>query len=545
MKPNIQGVTKASLVLAISALQSIAQTNPNFDQVSANVQGAIHLRWLSTPGEVYQIQYTDSFIDTNTGATTWKLLYDDYPSQGTNTFWLDTGNYLKVPPVPHPSRSPTRFYRVLDIGPDTTPDEPTVAILSPTNGVVTSGEATITVSATTEQATVSTKLYVDGQEMRTPVATTNWTDASGLTNYTLTTYQINTCEWPNGTHILFATATALSAPGGGPLGSPPVLEGHGVSPFVTVTFNNLISQISFSQPFFQPVLGQTQTVSAVFAANVNWTLTVRDAYSNAVRNATGSGTSMAFSWNGTGDGGTNLPAGVYYYYVSAQTNGQAFSGTSADFTQFSVVDDTTELWAIPADALGDAAPLALYPPGSDTNNLIIFEATTPSQGIRPHPSATAPSLADYAGPSSESAPPAPTSGSAAPMVGSPGTFAVGWQTYSANGSNGFTPQLPIATPGTQQRVQMENQTRPPTFYPLRGASAEALNFARDLFGASWLPAATKPDDDLKIDDLRGPSSPFNQADIAFLPYTLRLWNHGRPYGARWTEADVLSHSRWQ
>ena len=32
---------------------------------------------------------------------------------------------------------------------------------------------------------------------------------------------------------------------------------------------------------------------------------------------------MQFNWDGNGDGGTNLPAGVYYYYISAQTNGLA------------------------------------------------------------------------------------------------------------------------------------------------------------------------------------------------------------------------------
>jgi len=34
----------------------------------------------------------------------------------------------------------------------------------------------------------------------------------------------------------------------------------------------------------------------------------------------------------------------------------------------------TELWAAPADGSGDAAPLALYPPGFNTNTLVIYEA---------------------------------------------------------------------------------------------------------------------------------------------------------------------------
>jgi hypothetical protein len=33
-----------------------------------------------------------------------------------------------------------------------------------------------------------------------------------------------------------------------------------------VTFNNLVQEIAFSQPFFDPTLGQTQLVTAVFAS---------------------------------------------------------------------------------------------------------------------------------------------------------------------------------------------------------------------------------------------------------------------------------------
>jgi hypothetical protein len=307
----------------VAVSSGFGQTNPNFNQISANIESAIRLSWNSVTSEVYQVQCTDTLIDPNTGTTPWKMLYDRYPSQGTNTFWLDTGNYLKTPPIVHPSQMPMRFYRIVDLGPDTTTDEPTVAITSMTDGSVASNELTITVAASTDQATLTTKLYVAGQEMRLPISSTNWSDPTGVTNYVIDTYEINTCEWPNGPHILFATTTADSALSGGPLDSAPVLEGNGVSPFITAAFNNLITRISFSQFFFDPTLGQTQQVSAAFAANVNWTLAIEDVNSNAVRNVTGSGDSMLFNWDGKGDGGTNIPPGVYYYYISAQTNGQA------------------------------------------------------------------------------------------------------------------------------------------------------------------------------------------------------------------------------
>src|SRR3981189_3628704 len=85
----------------------LGQTNSAFNLVTANVEGAIRLSWTSAPGEVYQIQCTDSLIDTNTGTATWRRLYDNYPSQGTNTFWLDTGNYMLVPAILHPTKTPT------------------------------------------------------------------------------------------------------------------------------------------------------------------------------------------------------------------------------------------------------------------------------------------------------------------------------------------------------------------------------------------------------------------------------------------------------
>jgi len=79
---------------------------------------------------------------------------------------------------------------------------------------------------------------------------------------------------------------------------------------VRVTFNNLVMEISFTPPFFDPTLGQTQLISAAFASNSDWTLTIISASSNTVKTTSGSGMSMVFNWDGTGNGGTKLPAGV-------------------------------------------------------------------------------------------------------------------------------------------------------------------------------------------------------------------------------------------
>jgi hypothetical protein len=162
---------------------------------------------------------------------------------------------------------PMRFYRILDEGQDgLANDEPIVSIISPTNGVAATGELAVTVVAATDQPIISgTELYVDGQEVLPANITTNYTD--GSTNYEEDTYYINTCEWLNQTHTLFATAQSASGLGEA-VGSPNVLIGHGVSPFVPILFSNLITEISFSQPQFNPSLGETQQVGLILPQTV-------------------------------------------------------------------------------------------------------------------------------------------------------------------------------------------------------------------------------------------------------------------------------------
>ena len=515
-----------ALVLALTT-NVFAQTNLQFTGVSTTDEGAIRLSWVSTNHEVYQIQCADALATNADGSTAWQILYDDYPSQGTNTFWLDTGDYiLHVPPIVHPKYSPMRFYRIVDKEADTITDE-TVSIVSPTNGTLASDELIVTVVASTNHASLSTKLYVDGQEM--------WPTKDG------SNYVINTCEWGNGPHILFATAECLSAPAGGPLGSPAVSVGHAVSPFVPVTFSNLVTRISFSQTSFQPSLGQTQQVSAVFAANVDWTLQIRDNYSNLVRTATGSGTSMLFNWDGQGDGETNIPAGVYYYYISAQTNGQAYqnAGSGGDssggsggppspsFASASTGEtaDSTELWAMPADGSGPAVPFAIYPPGFDTNDFLIFEASRSDMQPQRMSSRTAEfsismdSSSSYSGQSSQSTGPAPLKPPSNPTLNSLGTFGIAFQTYSANGAGGYQPaMLKDNSIGLNSYVKIEGHgtADPPIYHQLRNADTEAILFGGEMSKGGWSAGLTKPEDKLQISDLRDSGSPFNQVDIGYL-----------------------------
>ncbi len=535
----IQGIIMAgALVLALTT-NVVAQTNLHFTAATATDEGAIRLSWASKTNEVYQVLYTDSLSTQN-----WQTLYDEYPSQGTNTFWLDTGNYFNVPPILHPKNMPMRFYRVVDKGADTTSDEPGVSITSPTNGTAVSGELTIAVVARTDQPVISgTKLYVDGQEMQMADSITNY--ANGSTNYEADTYSINTCEWGNGIHTIFATAECVSNPEGANNGSPSLI-GHAVSTFVPVLFSNLVTRISFSQPSFDPSSGQTQQVSAVFAANVNWTLNIVNVLSNIVRTATGSGISMQFNWDGNGNGGASLPAGVYYYYISAQTNGLAYQnadngGDSGDGSggppspSFASAltggtADSTQLFAIPADGSGAAVPFAIYPPGFDTNNLIIFEGTmadilpqinlfSRTASFNAMDSGSGISADNASGGSSaasQNSPATPQRPPNNPIRGFAGTVGIAYQCYSS-WSNGYAPTAPLNGILTQH-VQLQNVggNNPIKYYGINTYQPEANNFisAANHWGLNV--ALNKVNDQLNINDLKGSGTPFNNVNLGVL-----------------------------
>jgi len=97
------------------AVHTVAQDAPQFSAIQITDEGALHVAWTSTNHEVYQIQCADALNGNDDGSTAWQVLYDDYPSQGTNTFWLDTGNYNLAPQILHPKNMPMRFYRIVDL----------------------------------------------------------------------------------------------------------------------------------------------------------------------------------------------------------------------------------------------------------------------------------------------------------------------------------------------------------------------------------------------------------------------------------------------
>src|SRR5580692_3086424 len=115
---NPQPILPRGLLIAAIGLWLATSTSAQlqFTAVSATPEQAIQLTWASMSNETYEVDETDTLETNAQGTITWNQLCTQYPSQGTNTFWLDTGNYDDAPPIVHPKYSTARFYRVVDLG---------------------------------------------------------------------------------------------------------------------------------------------------------------------------------------------------------------------------------------------------------------------------------------------------------------------------------------------------------------------------------------------------------------------------------------------
>src|SRR5258708_2578570 len=94
----------------------LGQTNLNFNGILTTVECATRLAWNSTSNEVYEIDEADALNTNFDGTPVWHRLYGGYPSQGTNTSWLDTGNYYVAPAMPHPKYVGPRSSRIVNHG---------------------------------------------------------------------------------------------------------------------------------------------------------------------------------------------------------------------------------------------------------------------------------------------------------------------------------------------------------------------------------------------------------------------------------------------
>src|SRR5882724_10997178 len=113
---KIAGIIALALAPAVSGFGQV--TNIHLISATIGDGGAIQIKWESESNAVYRIDYASTLINSNTHFQT---LYQHYASHGTNTFWLDTGDYLQQPVVPHPSKAGMRVYRIVREGTNAIP----------------------------------------------------------------------------------------------------------------------------------------------------------------------------------------------------------------------------------------------------------------------------------------------------------------------------------------------------------------------------------------------------------------------------------------
>lgn len=505
---------------ALCALPAKAQQVP-FLSTSATPDGAVKLKWQSAADAIYRVEFATNVV---AGATVWKTLIADYPSHGTNTVWTDTGSYATEPVVAHPKTQSRRFYRATKTGTNAALARPTLAVTSPVSNAVISDEVTVSVSiGTSSLPIVETKLFVDGEEIGDRADDGTWT--------------INTTEWPNGLHQVFAAVKVASRLSGPPYSpsSPAPTYAWRVSAYVPVTFNNYVSQIAFSEPFFEPALGQTQRVSAVLGAYSSWTVQVLDQNDTVVRAGTGSGSTLSFLWNGKDGTGSDLPDGVYHYIVSAtQTTPPPPGGGGGNGGGSPPSPQSSSLLAFPSqdyvEVLFPPLPPELAEEMGPVSSSWIKRRPVPFRnhpeldahgrnklsGYNPSQMAFAPMLSMQSS-SAGTSPKVPRRDPTRPVKGTVGTIGVAYFTYP----NRTTNQAPLN--GIGGRVQIEGINNGSfTFPPLSENAGAARRFVQGMSKAGWKVGFNKADNTLLGAELRrndyglNGSNLFNQVNFGLL-----------------------------
>lgn len=179
-----------------------------------------------------------------------------------------------------------------------------------------------------------------------------------------------------------------------------------------------------------------------------------------------------------------------------------------------------------------AVPLILYPPGYDTNGFDIFKAPMTWNPMDSDANTSSIALAS-ASPMDREITPDGVPGSSGtgqdsrapvrppnkPVMGRAGYFGVAYDTYGANGSNGFV----LSPPNNSYPfgpISLEGHTAATSTFgypPLPGYTREAQNFFAQMCGANWMPAFIKANNAFSISDLRASGGNiFNNADVGLL-----------------------------
>ncbi|HRT06899.1 MAG TPA: DUF6345 domain-containing protein [Candidatus Paceibacterota bacterium] len=365
MKATLRAIAALSILGCIQFAQ--AQTNvPTVNLFKFGPNQPAILEWTSQTNEVYQIEYSP---DLTLGFT---VAAEYVPNQGTNTIWADIGSEgVFYPRLSSTSDEvPYRFYRVAVQGYSSNSFPATVTISNIADMAVLSEATNIIASVATSSNVTSASLLLDGNQ----VAFDSGTDYS---------FAIETRLFPNGTHRF--TVSVANDDESGTTGGDDVVpdqESDAAATYaaknVSVVFSNFLSDVRLKYSGYRPDLGQTQEVHAVWASPRSWQvdITSADDTNTIYRTFYGEGTTISVAWDGLDSNGQELSPQRVGYVIYDLGEAQSMSALSANalFSQSSY-QEPLEQWAMPEDLSSEPFPLAILPPGMETNHLVFFEAT--------------------------------------------------------------------------------------------------------------------------------------------------------------------------
>ncbi len=364
MKSIIQGIiilTIMDIMLQSACGQSINGLILSIIKTTADQPSV--LQWTSKTNEFYRVDYTSDLTTNFTTAAEY------VPNQGTNTVWADIGTESVFYPRPSSGDAgvPYRFYRILVQGYASNSFPATITSSNATSTL--SGFTNIFASVTSSSNVVAGSLLVDGNEV---------SFRSGI-DYA---FPIEKRLFPNGTHrltVLVEDNGDNGTTGGDDAVPDPDSDGEAAfaANNMSVAFSNFLSDVNLKYSGYRPDLGQTQEIHSVWASPRDWRvdITPADNTNTVYRSFTGSGSKISVLWDGLDSNCQELnPQRIaYVIYDLGQATMNSFSAIT--LSDDSASSNMPELWAVPSDGSGDLVPFGIYPPGFDTNSLVLFKAT--------------------------------------------------------------------------------------------------------------------------------------------------------------------------
>lgn len=512
IKGTLRSLPVIIAALTVSASVGHAQNPLVITSVTAAPDKAVQLRWQSESNAVYSIEFASELIDASLGGPAWQTLYEDYPSLGTNTYWEDTGNLHSFPVVNHPRDDAMRFYRVIKTDTNDPVNAPQVSILSPSGGSELTGDVTVTASVNSPLSVDTLRFFVDGAEVE-------FTDDSG------TNFVLNTCQFANGTHKIFAVAASSSgAESTDDTNSNDEEEHLGVSGEVTVTFNNLITDFNEQVRFIDPTLSETNRFMANFALYADWTLILTNDSGVTVRTVAGTGYGMVFFWDGTGDGGVTLPAGPYgAVLTAAQSSSPPPSAPEISTPMSEALAAGKTSYFVESPPMPPVKTNGVWVPWEEVYGpLPLIEVQIPQSVLEADSTSQSTTLA---GPTGNGPLDGPTPTSQTTVLrpippawfGSRGTIGLGWQ---GNHPNNLWPANTAPDDGLFGTIQLNTRSPAGAYGPLKSVRHISYSFSQFMDRFGYRTKVSKWDRYLNATDLRGPTyggnGIFDQVNFGFL-----------------------------